>query len=665
MNKLVFFFLLSILLFLFVDSVTLKNYIELPLGMQSTRLSLIDSQSHYVYFVSSNDEVRSFLFKFDTLILEFVEKLDLGQNEVYCGVVDTNTNFGYFGTDNSEGYIIKVDLTGMSVIGSIQVSGGGNFKTAQIDPTNHYAYFISYDPPIPDVFKIDLNSFTQVGSLTVSSDYRYGSAIDLGSQKLYIIGYSSNTTIYTVDLANFVSGDSLALEQDDGRASCAVIDTTTGQMYLGTATQPPKVIKVDLTSFSRVGSYLMGDYYSISHAAIDIPNSFAYFLVEDEPYLLKFNLASSSLVGDLKLNSSSARSMSFNQTNQTLFIGMSGSQVIKVNVQSMNKEDYVVLPDYENPKTILIDEAAQIAYVGFYTNFALNAKINLTSLEILDYLITEDPEQYILYGEIDLDNEVVYYFTYEGLTIIKINISDFSISEIKEISAPGGSNGTLGTAFDNQTHFLYVGFQANDNNTIFKFNSPDLTLVDELNLGEKEIRALSIHSSQGFLYVAYRNYSTGYFTLLEILLSSFTENRNLNLSDYVVDTLLLDTKHDYLYLGTNTDDSVARNSVSAEPTFAEICRIDLSSLMILDCNQLQNVDTVEMAVLSSNQDYAYFFTHSSTSKVFEVTTYNNVITSSQTFDSLSFIEAAATDSTHQMFYVSTDDAPVIFAQFSD
>ncbi|KAJ5078527.1 prolactin regulatory element binding protein [Anaeramoeba ignava] len=583
--------------------------------MQSTDVSLIDSQNNFVYFADTKTRIESFLYKFNTNPLDFIDSINLTVFNIRCGIIDNENQFSYFGTFENEAQIVKVNLEKFQVVNVLHLNGVSNLQSAQFDYKNQKGYFISFTGNSPAIVKIDLENFVQESTLNISDNYRLGSAIDVPNGFLYIFtDPGSNPKIHKIDLLDFVQVSSLSLNSTtETSPNCGVIDFGSNLMFVGTGTSPMKVIKINLTDFSRIDAITCAslEQNAIS-AGIDERNQLAYFLADSYPgFLVRIDLKNFSRIDSFEFQTD-AYSLSFLIANNDSllhqnysFISLSNSQVIQFDLATFSQINQTYVQDFRNPKVIVVDEINQVGYVGF-EHYGLVAKVDLVLFELLDFLVSGDDNDNIYFGEIDNQHGFLYFLEYGGLKIIKIQIDNFTVVEVKEIFG-SEDNYTQSVVFDSRGNFLYIAYEdtMQNNNTLYKMSVPNLEIVDQIRFGENVINNLVMDSSSEYVYVLLGTYSR--FYLAKIQISTFNIVGFTNLTSFSVSTMAIDTHDQFLYFSNGS--SYLSNSNLGKKHFstdsADVCRVFVRNMTLVDCNQIEGIESFSTSFIDSTQTYVF------------------------------------------------------------
>ncbi|KAJ5070157.1 hypothetical protein M0811_11186 [Anaeramoeba ignava] len=561
--KIKFFILLFCFSFfiLIVQNQTLKNSFIFPTSISNPTLSLIDENNGFLYYFNYDDSVPSVYF-----------------NTIF------QIDFNSFKFLNSS-YLSDLDQKfqqDFSIIDSIELPESYfeiEFVSSHIDLNNSKAYFILncngiFSSDNDQIFKIDLTNFSIELNTSIDADSIYGSQIDLFNQYLYIFSSNPYPQIQKIDLGNLSEIGTLTLIEifSEWSNMYGIIDNSTNLMYVGFSYYPSLIIvKVNLTDFTKMDNITVEDkdYNDIISVGIDTVNHLGYFVVGVLSYsytwISKINLTSFESIQSYSFSNYGAV-ISFDSSTTYAYIGFTNSSFIKFDLLEFQEKNSG-LGNFQDPFVILIDELNQMAYVGFDYLFGLVAKIDLSSFQLIDYITNDNSSDKINYGEIDSSNGFAYFFINSQTKIskiMKVELSNFSISEMKILD----SNGSIqSTCFDNQNHFLYVGFSnlTDENGKIFKISF--------------------------------------WLDLIKIDLDSFNQTSYLDLTNYYpIQTMLFNSIHQYIYfLWESENDGI------------QICGIELSEMRVLDdyvkieSDQFFSfLSSVHLLIQNPDMDISYF-----------------------------------------------------------
>ncbi len=257
--------------------------LALQINEDQCSTAVIDVAAGYAYFgtgsaVNPGAVVKVALGSGDTAPVEVgTATLNIGEQNLGAAVIDPGRGFALFGTNNGsniqEDYIVKISL------------GAGNAPPARVGvlalPLGEYGLTCA----VNDV-NSGPNGTAYFGCNTLGSGVVV--KIDPGA------GNAAPTRV-----------TSITFNGGEAQLTAACIDTTSNFAYFGTNTAPAKVVKVDLTTFTRVSALTLniGNFEQFATCAvIDTAAGFAYFGMDVHPgRIVKVNLATFTAVGTLTL----------------------------------------------------------------------------------------------------------------------------------------------------------------------------------------------------------------------------------------------------------------------------------------------------------------------------------------------------------------------------
>jgi hypothetical protein len=208
-----------------------------------------------------------------------------GENNGAFAISDPATDTAYVGTSTSPGKIVKVNLATLSKVGStLTLNSGENLPSCAVfDVTNSLVIVGTATNPSILVL-IDVSgglastTFPRLGALTLTTGNATGSTSNIPSLSSAVItgGYayfvSTGTatsasvvvrvTLSTVATARTISSSSiqvLSLSTSDGSMSTLVIGSSATFLYAASRSVPATVVKIQLSSYTRVSSITLTD----------------------------------------------------------------------------------------------------------------------------------------------------------------------------------------------------------------------------------------------------------------------------------------------------------------------------------------------------------------------------------------------------------------------
>jgi PKD repeat protein len=192
------------------------------------RALLIDPGGAHAYFGTATG-----LAKFDLLAGQpvFTGKLEMDPSFApgTAAVMDPAGEFAYVATGSRPGGILKIDLETFEHVDTL-TPRDDFLREAVIDPTGEFAYFTTYVSQ--EVLKIDLAEFTHVDTLSPPGATPRAAAIDPTGEFAYITTFGQHTAVQRIDLATFSVVGTAILELGD-TPEVAVIDPDGVFLYLG------------------------------------------------------------------------------------------------------------------------------------------------------------------------------------------------------------------------------------------------------------------------------------------------------------------------------------------------------------------------------------------------------------------------------------------------
>ncbi|KAJ5080251.1 hypothetical protein M0811_03735 [Anaeramoeba ignava] len=629
MKYLLSFLFSSFFLILSINSqLTPNKHLLFPIGINNPSVSFIDFETGFFYVVDYGSQSNSRIFKLELETLKVLDVLDTETSQIKKGVI--------------------ISLITPSTLGY-----------PQIDTLNQKLYFISdcENPSFSLITQIDLESFSVENNFTVEASFCTGTVIDVPNQVLYLFGDQTYPKILKFDLSNYSIIATLDLNSTtDLDPATGVIDSLSHFLYIGTCNLPVTIIKIDLSNFTKVESLLSGQDQCFSDSGIDEENGFVYFL--GHTAILKLNLSDFSIVNLTLLAFGNCETMNLDLKNQLAFVPSLSSRISRIDLETLAIEETVFIQNYLQMRLILIDEVNQKAYVGFSDPFGLVAKIDLSTFEINGYLTSDHFEDKIQDGAIDLFNGFAYFFFF-STRYMKVRLSDFTIQDQNYLA----SGICKSVAFDSNNHFLYVGLTDNfDTPVIYKLSCPDLVVVDSFNLSTNvAIYFLKIDSSRGYLYSLIQNSQGAIYSIIKIRLSTFKQIGSMTLEDFRVDTMVVDSKHERIYIGTEANEE-----------YGYICGISSTDMRFLPCYEIEGTIEFTSSFIESSDTYAFFFSYIYDEtvnyfliKASEVKTSSNEFVGNIILDLGFEVDISKYDGTRHNLYISSRNAyPVPFYQIS-
>lgn len=307
----------------------------------------------------------------------------------------------------------------------------------------------------------------------------------------------------------------------------AVIDTVNGFAYYGTGSSPGKIIKIDLATFTRVGTITLGAGENVLVAAI-IDNGFAYFATFTAPSkIIKIDLATFTRVGDVTLPLISFPGLAFITTvrNGIGYFCSDFQPGPECTIAAVKLSDLTLLGTVTMPVGGAIHSVVRFGQYAFFGSMASPAgtapwifKVDLDALTVVDYMQFFPPgfnPDIAASGIINAacggcpagQIEKFGYFAYTtnvppapGI-IFKLNLETFEVD--KSLTLFSGQSIMVTGMGDPGSGFLYFGGFGTPAQVI-RVRSYDMTYQNRLPLlGTANSSWCSmLRDNNGFLYIA-------------------------------------------------------------------------------------------------------------------------------------------------------------------
>jgi hypothetical protein len=570
---------------------------------------VIDATDTYLYCLSGSRIVKVRLSDFahvDTLTLT---------NTVspFTMAIDKSDGYLYIGDFTAPGQIDKVRLSDFTEMTLLSLPGYNGAGSIVIDETgiDHYAYVGMGNGR---VFKVNLTTYDVDASAGADINL-YSATIDTANGFAYFVSYNSVCVVDKFSLSSFGFVTSVTFDGAEGNCRTSAIDLANGYLYVPTETS--KVVKVDLSTFSRIGFVATTPQF-LNSIVIDPAGDFAY--VGDDSSnpgkIVKIDLSSFTVTTTMTLNAIGERRL----------------------------------------EGAVMDSAGDYAYFGVAFTPSMIIKIQLSDFTENDVLMF-DPGERSIQGAaaIDTAGGFAYFGTYQSTPVIaKIDLATF---ERVGFIQPAGMSSLISAAIDTTNGFAYFGDDDSPAN-IAKVRLSDFTLVDVLTLGAGEDRARSImiDESEGFAYVGLFGFS-GEGKVAKIDLASFTEVDviSFNAGENAPRTAVIDTVNQFIYYGTlgttcggcdpGADTYVVK--VDIDPSnFARVGSIGLES---------QGVVSLRTSVIDAANGFAYFADQSGHIAKIDLSgfTYVSKITDSDNV----YLASSVIDTANGFAYFASNDSP--------
>lgn len=256
---------------------------ELSMNLDSSPVtSTIDTVNGYAYIISRGSpsstvkKVRiSDFTEVDSLILA-------GAGQYEASAIDVGAGFLYVGGAE----LIKIRLSDFTIADTMILDLGEDLLiSSAMDIANGFAYFAASRNPTV-ILKINLATFTKDATLSVTEQYLETALFDEVGGAIYFVSYDYPAEVVKVRTSDFTKVGTLTLDPGEGGSykPASIIDPVNQFMYIGTETQPGKIVKIDISPVGlpvRIGAITMNaGENSFAGAGADLDNRYGYFMGE-------------------------------------------------------------------------------------------------------------------------------------------------------------------------------------------------------------------------------------------------------------------------------------------------------------------------------------------------------------------------------------------------
>ena len=285
----------------------------------------------------------------------------------------------------------------------------------------------------------------------------------------------------------------------------AVIDPRGQYAYFGTWTYPQgQVIKVDLSSFTRVSSISLADASYLRSAVIDPSGQYAYF-GNDHRKVIKVDLTNFTQVGSISFNSGEGGlySAAIDPRGQYAYFGTDTGLVVKVNLENFTRVDSIRFNQGEDLlMSEVIDPRGQYAYFGTRTGRVV--KVDLANFTRVSSISFDPGEIYLQSAVIDPSGQYAYFgssnapfATSSPGLVIKVDLENFT--RVGSISFNPGEDRLSSAVIDPSGQYAYFG---TDTGRVVKVDLVNFTRVNSIcfNKGEDSLWSAVIDPNGNYAY---------------------------------------------------------------------------------------------------------------------------------------------------------------------
>lgn len=277
-------------------------------------------------------------------------------------------------------------------------------------------------------------NFFRVGSILVSGITQLPSAvIDVPNQFAYFGANTNPGRVIKVNLSTFTIASTLTLNSGELGLTSAVIES--GFAYFGCNTNPRGIVaKVNLTTFSEVSGpvvFLSGEG-GLTSAVIDTPNRLAYFgtslNINNTDNVVKVDLSTFTRLSSVTLNSGeSSLACAVIESGIAYFGGTIRPTINRINLATFTEiSGNLSLIATFPPRTAVIDTFNRFAYFGGGTTLNRINKVNLSTFTIINTIFAT-VDSFATSSVMDQRNAFAYFGTLDSIgRVVKVNLSNFT-----------------------------------------------------------------------------------------------------------------------------------------------------------------------------------------------------------------------------------------------
>lgn len=582
-------------------------------------------------------------------------------NGVICSVVDPLFQYAYFGSPAfPTSGVTKVNLNTLEAIQTIQVSLYDE-RVALIDPVGQFAYFAGFDSTSfkGRIVKVNLDTFEEQASLNLdpSQEQVLTCGVMNPSGQFAYFGTSSNPSrIVKIDLVTFTRSDALVLAESSLFA--AVVDRMGTFAYFSAAGD--KLVKMNLATFTIVATLTLQPNETFRTMSIDPFGTFLYGgnTAISVPIVTKVNLTTFSRVGSISLPSGGTYCSAVDSLGQFAYFGtgnIGGSNIgtiYKIQLSTFTLVNTLATTS-SNLVTVVSRPDVDLIF-GTFTRPATLRRLALSTFTETQTTLLLGTYN-ICGGVIDNEGNFGYFISQDFSsslvrfsTVTKVNLRTFSFVEIVQATAPGIF--TCCTR-DPAGQFLYAGTIPfiGEPSRVIKFSLNPLSEIANITFPLNTYTSVAITDPLGqYAYFGTTSSPSSPATIYKVDLASFTfaGTLTLNSGENDVRSVVIDSLGQYAYFGTNT-------------TPGRVVKIDLQTFTRVGAITLNSGENLLFTATIDTQDrYAYFGTSTSPGKVVRIDLLNFVQFGTITLNSgENFLVSSALEPSEQFMYFGTATNP--------
>ncbi|MEA3249154.1 MAG: hypothetical protein U9Q03_02245 [Patescibacteria group bacterium] len=434
----------------------------------------------------------------------------------------------------------------------------------------------------------------------------------------YFGTYTKPGQVIKVDLSTFTRVGLLTLSSGDDEIATSVLDASgaTHYAYFGCNTNPGRVVKVNLATFTRTGAIDLGSGEDmIASSAIDTSAGYVYFGTFQQPAkVAKVNLSTFTQVGSalsLSVGENDAVSMVTDSTDLYVGTATAPGKVVKVSLSTFTRTGALTLNAGESDLYgAVIDTSLGYAYFSTFTSPGQVVRVGLSGFTHGGTLTFYAGENSPMVAAIDTSAATHYaYFgtsTNPGM-VVKVNLTTW-VEVGTALTLNSDEPHLYSVAMDSSGGHAYFGTFYGTPGKIVKVQLSNNTRIGSISYGsggENRIVGAAIDSTGTYAYFG-TDTMPGKVIKVQLSDMSVVDSVTLQSAERGIWSLALDDGNGYLYAGTNTiPGRVVKIRVS---DMARIGAITLSS----------GEDMLRGAVIDESSGYVYFATYTAPTKVVKV-----------------------------------------------
>lgn len=371
-----------------------------------------------------------------------------------------------------------------------------------------------------------------------------------------VYGYTEiGTTDYADAGMNRIASLNLVPE---GFFRTGIIDSNARYAYFATALTPAKIVKIDLSSRTRVDMLVLREEESVIEASgYDPLENMGYFASSStQSKIIKVNLNDFTREAVLSLDSElpAIKCVAIDSKNRRGFFGLASSpgQVVVVDLTTFTVETTITLYETEDvPSTAYIDPTRDYIYFSTFTYPCKVIRFNKITLERVDSLqfLADEDACTVVVGD-SAGNYAYYGTSYPG-KLVKVDLNTFTrVAAVQmHYEAAPTISGVI-SPDEACGYFAFYDYPA----SIAKVNLDTMVVTERLICSE-DVYALGPALLDAARNVMYLGPDTIPAAIVSIDLESFTQKASIPCLDGLsnVRTMLVDQARRQAYLGTRTN----------------------------------------------------------------------------------------------------------------